>query len=190
MKNSSLSPVASTAAIAALFLALVTTSFSQTATPTTPRRARGAKAAVSESVRAGTVIAPDGQIAVTSIDRKWDPKSGTGTLNEAAVTPDGRMYTREANLTLNPDQTITAKGTLTDFDGDSFNYTETSRQTAAGPVVQGKMIGVDGRTATYETTTAKTADQQTKRTTVITHQDGTKETRVEVLAAARTVAGI
>jgi hypothetical protein len=56
--------------------------------------------------------------------------------------------------------------------------------------VQGKMIGVDGRTATYETTTAKTADQQTKRTTVITHQDGTKETRVEVLAAARTVAGI
>lgn len=179
-----------TSATAVLFLALVAPAFSQSSTAPAARRARGAKPAVSESVRAGTVIAPDGQIAVTSIDRKWDAKSGTGTLNEAAVTPDGRMYTREANLTRNPDQSITAKGTLTDFEGDSYNYTETSRPSANGPVVQGKMTGVDGRTATYETTTARTADHQTKRTTVITHQDGTKETRVEVLAPARAVAGI
>ena len=76
-----------------------------------------------ESVRAGTMIAPDGQVAVTSIDRKWDQPTGTGTLNESAVTPDGKISTREANLTRQPDGTIVTKGTFTDFDEQCYNFT-------------------------------------------------------------------
>lgn len=152
-----------------------------------PRQAAGR---TGESVRSGTVTAPDGQVAVTSIDRKWDEKSGTGTLNEAAVTPDGRIYSREANLTRNPDGTVTTKGTFTDFDGRSFNYTETTKRTPAGPIQVGRMIDIDGTVFTYETTSARTADHKTKRVMVMTHPDGSTETRTEILATARTVAGI
>jgi hypothetical protein len=191
MKNPSPSHLFSTVALAGSILALACIATAQAAEAgpaDSSRRSRNAKA--NESVRSGTVIAPDGQVAVTSIDRKWDNKSGTGTLNEAAATPDGRIYTREANLTRNADDSITARGTLTDFDGRSFNYTETTRSTASGPVVQGKRVDVEGKVSTYETTTAKAANNQTKRTTVITHADGTRETRVEVLAPAKTVASL
>ena len=191
MKNLSRPALLSTVVLAGVILASLASVQAAESAPTDPaRRNRNPKDRVSESVRAGTMTAADGQVGVTSIDRKWDNKTGTGTLNEAAATPDGRIYTREANLTRNPDNTITARGTFTDFDGRSFNYTETTKPTAAGPVVFGKMVGVDGKISTYETTSAKTADNQTKRTMVITHASGTKETRVEVLAPARAVAGI
>lgn len=151
---------------------------------------RKAAARSGESVRSGTVVAPDGQTAVTSIDRKWDEKSGTGTLNEAAVTPDGRIYSREANLTRQADGRITARGTFTDFDGQSYNYTETTQRSAAGVVEVGRMQDTDGKIHTYETTSSRTSDNRTKRTMVITHPDGTKETRVEILAANRAIAGL
>lgn len=177
-------------AVASALFVLTLTHAAESGTASPAKSPRKGAARTGESVRSGTVIAPDGQIAVTSIDRKWDQKSGTGTLNEAAVTPDGRIYSREANLTRNPDGTITTKGTFTDFDGRSYNYTETTKRTAAGPIEVGKMQDSDGKAFTYETTSARTADNKTKRTMVITHPDGTKETRVEVLATTRTVAGI
>ena len=154
------------------------------------QRTRTARGGVNETVRSGIVTAPDGQVAITSIDRKWDNKTGTGTLNEAAVTPDGKIYTREANLTRNPDGTITAKGTFTDFDGRSFNYTETTKKTSTRPVEIGRMIDVDGKVSTYETTTTKTADNQIKRTMAITNPDGSMTTRIELLAPARAPSGI
>ena len=144
---------------------------------------------VVESVRAGKVIAPDGEIAITSIDRKWDRNTGTGTINEAAVTPDGKISTRAANLTRVPDGAIVAKGTFTDFDGHSANYTETARRTAAGPTVVGRLVDEEGNVATYETTSARAGRNQTKLTTVITYADGAQATRVEILAPAKTVAG-
>ena len=178
------------ALVASALLALTLTHAAASDISGLSRHARNAQNGVRESVRSGTFTAPDGQVAVTAIDRKWDEKSGTGTLNEAAVTPDGRVYSREANLTRNPDGTITAKGTFTDFDGRSYNYTETAKRSAAGQVEVGKMLDVDGKVSTYETTSTRTADQRLKRTMVITHADGTKETRVEILAPTRAVAGI
>ena len=47
------------------------------------------------------------------------------------------------------------------------------------------MIDEDGKVSTYETTTARAPRNQTKSTTVITHADGAKESRVEILAPAR-----
>ncbi|MBI5692836.1 MAG: hypothetical protein HZC55_22380 [Verrucomicrobia bacterium] len=154
------------------------------------RRGRADRDRSTESVRSGTTTAPDGQVAITSSDRKWDEKTGTGTLNEAAATPDGRVSSREANLTRNPDGSITARGTFTDFDGRSYNYTEIATGPSAGAVVRGKMIDEDGAVSTYETTTNRAPDRQTKRTTVITRADGSKETRVEVLDRPKVVAGI
>lgn len=140
-----------------------------------------------ETVRSATVTDETGQIALSSIDRKWDQTTGTGTLNEASITPDGKIATREANLTRNQDGTITAKGTFTDFNGRTVNFSETTKSTAAGRiVVQGKMFGPDGEVATYEAADSRTGRNQIKRTTVITKADGTKETRVEILAPART----
>ena len=175
--------------LAGAMLTLLNPAFGQTAEGslgTRPARTRGAVAPVSESVRAGTVTAPNGQVAITSIDRKWDEKSGTGTINEAAVTPDGKISTREGNLTRSPNGDITTRGTFTDFDGRSADYTETTKRTATGPVVVGKMIDEEGKVASYETTASNAGRGQTKLTTIITHADGLKETRVEILAPART----
>lgn len=188
MKNTVRLKLLSAIGSALLLASLTPAAESGTAAPAKGQRKSAPRSG--ESVRSGTVTAPDGQTAVTSIDRKWDEKSGTGTLNEAAVTPDGRIYSREANLTRNPDGTVTTKGTFTDFDGRSYNYSETTKRTASGPVEVGRMLDGDGRAFTYETTSSRTADNKTKRTMVITHPDGTKETRVEILATARTVAGI
>lgn len=173
---------------AALLLAATSSLSSAERSPTRGPAAR--KSGATESVRSGTVTAPDGQTAVTSIDRKWDEKSGTGTLNEAAATPDGRVSSREANLTRNSDGTITARGTFTDFDGRSFNYTETAASAAPGAAVRGRMVDEDGKVFTYETTTARAPDRQTRRTTVITRADGTKETRIEILDRPKIVAGL
>lgn len=177
-------------AVASALFALTLAPAAESGTANPAKGQRKGAGRTGESVRSGTVTAPDGQVAVTSIDRKWDEKSGTGTLNEAAVTPDGRIYSREANLTRNPDGTITTKGTFTDFDGRSYNYTESTKRTSAGPIEVGRMQDSDGKAFTYETTSARTPDNKTKRTMVITHPDGTKETRVEVLATTRAVAGI
>ena len=177
-----------TALVAAL-LALGDTARAQSTGTRTAASARNPRTPVSESVRSGTVIAPDGQVAVTSIDRKWDSKSGTGTINEAAVTPDGKISSRASNLTRDPDGTIVERGTFTDFDGRSANYTETTKRTGAGLVTVGRMVDADGNVATYETTAARAGRNQTKLTKVITHADGTKETRVEMLAPAKTMSG-
>ena len=152
-------------------------------------RPRGLPAAVVESVRTGQTIAPDGEIAITSIDRKWDRQTGTGTINEAAVTPEGRISTRAANLTRDPTGAIVAKGTFTDFDGSSANYTETTTRTANGPLVVGRFVDEAGKVATYETTAARAGRNQTRLTTVIKYADGAKATRVEILAPAKPVAG-
>ena len=139
-----------------------------------------------EIVRRGTLIGPDGNHAVTSIDRKWDPKVGVGTVNEAAVTPDGKLCVREANLVRRSDGTIVAKGAYTDFDGRSSNFTETSKRTAQGEVTTGELFDDNGAIAKYETTSSRAPRHQTKLTTVITYADGTKATRVEILAPAKT----
>lgn len=176
----------------ALPAALLLTAFSsvQAAERSSSRGPAARQTRATESVRSGTVTAPDGQTAITSIDRKWDEKSGTGTLNEAAATPDGRVSSREANLTRNPDGTITARGTFTDFDGRSFNYTETAASAAPGASVRGRLTDEDGQVSTYETTTARAPDRQTRRTTVITRADGTKVTRIEILDRPKVVAGL
>lgn len=148
-----------------------------------------AQGPVVESVRTGQMISPDGETAITSVDRKWDRNTGTGTINEAAVTPDGKISIRAANLTREPDGAIIAKGTFTDFDGRSANYTETTKRTAAGTIVVGRLVDDGGNVATYETTSARAGRHQTKLTTVITYADGKKATRVEILAVARPVAG-
>lgn len=184
MKNASRIKILSVAALVRAMFVLVAPASAQTAQADAALRLP--KARVSESVRGGTMIAADGEVAITSIDRKWDAQTGTGTLNEAATLPDGRSFIREANLTRNPGGSITERGTMTDFDGRPANYAETTTQTAAGPVSVGKIVGVDGKISTYETTTARSARNQTKRTTIITHADGTKETRVEILAPAKT----
>jgi predicted extracellular nuclease len=186
MKNASRIKIISVVALARAMFMLVAPASAQTAQADAALRSPRLRA--SESVRGGTVITSDGEVAVTSIDRKWDEKTGTGTLNEAATRPDGRVYSREANLTRNPDRSITERGTMTDFDGRPANYIETTTQTASGPVSVGKIVGVDGKVSTYETTTARSARNQTKRTTIITHADGTKEIRVEILAPAKTTA--
>ncbi len=176
-------------ALPAAFLLAAVSSLSA-AERSTARGPAARKAGATESIRSGTVTAPDGQTAITSIDRKWDEKTGTGTLNEAAATPDGRVSSREANLTRNPDGTVTARGTFTDFDGRSFNYTETAASAAPGAAVRGRMVDEDGNVFTYETTTARAPERQTRRTTVITRADGSKETRTEVLDRPKVVAGI
>ncbi len=186
MKNASRSHLFATVALAGVMLSLLPVSLSaaesgQNETAARPR----AKGRANESVRAGTVVAPDGQAAVTSIDRKWDNKSGTGTLNEAAATPDGKISTREANLKRNPDGSITTRGTFTDFDGRSFNYTETTKSGGPSQTIKGTMVDMDGKVSTYVTTFAKAGGGQTRRTTVIAHADGTAETRVELLAPAK-----
>ena len=184
MKTASCPSLHTLARAGVLFAVAGSLSFAAS-TPSSEQAARKGKTRANESVRAGTATAPDGQPALTSIDRKWDNKSGIGTLNEAAATPDGRISTREANLKRNPDGSITTRGTFTDFDGRSFNYTETAKGTGANQPVKGTMVDVDGKISTYETTFAKVADGQTKRTTVIHHADGTKETRIELLAPPR-----
>jgi len=193
MKIFSAAKLRRSAALISLILVTAGIASAQSAAPgpaDNPTKKRAAKGGSSESVRSGTVLAPDGQTAITSIDRKWDPKSGTGTLNEAAVTPDGKVSSREANLTRHPDGTLIAKGTFTDFDGKSFNYTETTKQTPAGQVVTGQLVDENGKVSTYETKSTRASRGETKRTTVITHPDGRTETRVEVLAAAKAAPGV
>lgn len=185
MKNAASLKLFSVAALTTAILAAAGSASAQTAAAPS----RGTRVPVTESVRTGTLIAPDGQKAVTSVDRKWDEKSGTGTVNEAAVTPDGKVATRESNLTRESDGTIIERGTITDFDGRTASYTETVKRTRSGQVATGRMVEADGKVATYETTFAHEGRNQTKATTVITHANGTKETRVEILAAAKPVAG-
>jgi hypothetical protein len=185
MKNVTSLKLFSVAALTTALLAAANSASAQSAAA----RPRATRAPVSESVRTGTLIAADGQKAVTSVDRKWDEKSGTGTVNEAAVLPDGKVSTRESNLTRESDGTIIERGTFTDFDGRSASYTETVKRTRSGQVATGRMVEADGKVATYETTFAREGRNQTKATTVITRADGTRETRVEILAPAKPVAG-
>ena len=175
--------------VAAVITAGVILAFLPTSHAAESRGTRGSTASLpEETVRSATLTDDSGLVALSSIDRKWDEKTGTGTLNEAAVTPDGKIATREANLTRNPDGTITATGTLTDFNGRTVNFTETTQASAGGRVALGKMFGPDGDVATYEAADSRTGRNQIKRTTVITKADGTKETRVEILAPARATA--
>ncbi|MBI5770176.1 MAG: hypothetical protein HZA93_20540 [Verrucomicrobia bacterium] len=183
MKTSLRLPFFAATWVAAMMLTLANQASAQTV------RTRGTtRGIVSESVRKGTVTAPDGQTAITSVDRKWDDATGTGTVNEAAVTPDGRIATRASNLTRERDGTITERGTMTDFDGRPATFTETTKRTNAGPVTVGQMVDANGQVSTYETKTSRANRNQMKLTTVITRADGTKETRVEVLEPARPVA--
>ncbi len=137
-----------------------------------------------ESVFRGTLVDANGVTALSSIDRKWDAPSGTGTLNEAAATPDGQVASRAANLVRRADGTIVARGTMTDFDGTSVNYTETLRRTPNGFVAQGTTSGLAGETS-YETTVVFVGRNEVRRTTVTTKSDGTTSTHVETLKAAR-----
>jgi len=138
-----------------------------------------------EAVVHGTLVAPNGVTAISSIDRKWDAPSGTGTLNEADVTPNGQIASREANLVLHADGTLVARGTMTDFDGACVNYTETLQRTPNGYVARGTTSGLAGETTTYETTVVFVGRNQLRRTTVTTKSDGTTSTRVETLKTAQ-----
>ena len=130
---------------------------------------------VTEIVRSGTRKEADGQVSVHSLTRKWDREAGIGTLNEAAVKPDGQVYSREANLTRYADGSVTAKGTITEFDGRTFNYTEVTRRTPSGRVVETTFVGQDGETsARIVTTTIDPATRAGTRVIEITNADGTK----------------
>lgn len=144
-----------------------------------------ARVASGEAVFRGTLVAPNGVTAISSIDRKWDAPSGTGTLNEADVTPDGQIASREANLVLHADGTLIARGTMTDFDGACVNYTETLRRTPKGYVARGTTSGLAGEATSYETTVVFVGRNEMRRTTVTTKPDGTISTRIETLKAAR-----
>ncbi len=138
-----------------------------------------------ESVFSGQLVGPDGLTAISSIDQKWDAPTGTGTLNEAAVTPSGQVSSREANLVRNADGTLTARGTMTDFDGHTVNYTETLRRVAGGFAAHGTTTGLAGETATYDTTVAIVGRGEIRRTTVTTKADGTTSTRIETITGRR-----
>jgi len=138
-----------------------------------------------ELVFSGTLTDDKGTVALNSVNRKWDRVTGTGTVNEAAVTPDGKVTSREANLTRNADGTITAVGTFTDFDGNTMNFSETTLRSPHGPVATGVLVGAEGETATYQTEAKKTGHGAFTRTTVITKADGTQQTRIETLAPSQ-----
>lgn len=140
----------------------------------------------SESVFRGTLVETNGVTAISSIDQKWDPPSGTGTLNEAAVTATGQVASRDANLERKADGTFVAHGTMTDFDGNSVNFTETLRRTAHGFVARGTTSGFAGETTTYETNVVLVGRNEMRRTTVTTKADGTTSKRVETLKAGQT----
>jgi len=136
-----------------------------------------------EAVLTGTLVEPDGLTAINSLDEKWDAVTGTGTLNEAAVTPGGQVASREANIVRNADGTFTTRGTMTDFDGHTVNYTETLQRARAGFVAHGTTIGPAGETATYETTLAFVGRNALRLTTVTTKADGTTSTRIETFTS-------
>jgi hypothetical protein len=144
-----------------------------------PRPASG------ESIFRGQLVAQDGVTALSSIDQKWDAPTGTGTLNEAAVTPSGQVSSRAANLVRNADGTLTAHGTMTDFDGHTVNYFETLRRVPGGFAAHGTTTGLAGETATYDTTVAIVGRGEIRRTTVTTNADGTTSTRTETITARR-----
>ncbi len=144
------------------------------------------RAPSTESVFRGTLVVPGGVTAISSIDQKWDPASGTGTLNEAEVNPDGQVASREANLVRKADGTFVARGTMTDFDGHSVNFTETLQRTARGYIARGTTTGLAGETTTYETTVVIAGRNEMRRTTVTTKTDGTTSTRVEKITAHQT----
>lgn len=148
-----------------------------------------ATGAVERSVRRGTLTTPEGQPAVASVFRQWDPQSGTGTLNEAAITPDGRLFARAGNLTRRSDGTLADEGSCTDFDGATYNYAGTIRRTARGVEESGRMVGAGDGTLTYVATSAPAPGGGIVRTLVITRPDGTRETLREELAAERPAAG-
>ena len=145
--------------------------------------APGARTPSSESVLRGTLVAQDGQTAISSIDIKWDAPTGTGAFSEANVTANGLVASREANLERKTDGTLIARGTMTDFEGRSVNYTETLRRIRNGFVARGTTSGLAGETATYETTVVLVGRDQLRRTTVTTKADGTTSTRTETLKA-------
>ena len=155
------------------------------AAPTRARTLALPGANSSESVLQGTLVAPNGLTAISSIDQKWDAPSGTGTLNEADVTPDGLVASRDANLVRNADGTFTARGTMTDFQGRTVNFVETLKRSAGGFVARGKTVGLAGETATYQTTVALVGRNEIRRTTVTTKSDGTTSTQVETIKAGR-----
>jgi len=144
-----------------------------------------AKAPSGESIFNGSLVGQDGITATSFIDQKWDAPTGTGTLNEADVTPSGQVASRDANLVRNADGTLTAHGTMTDFDGRTVNYTETLKPTPRGFVAHGTMVGLAGQTATYESTVALIGRNEIRRTTVTTKPDGTISTRIETITARR-----
>lgn len=135
-----------------------------------------AAAPVERSLSRGTLVAPDGQTAIASVFRQWDPPSGTGTVNEAAITPDGRLFARAGNLTRRADGTLAAEGSCTAFDGTTYNYSATIRRTPQGLIESGWMTGADDETLTYEATSTSARGGRTTRTMVITHPDGSRET--------------
>lgn len=145
--------------------------------------APSARTPSAESVLSGTLVGPNGLTAISSIDLKWDAPSGFGELNEASVTAAGHVASRDANLERQADGTLIARGTMTDFDGHSVNYTETLRRIPGGYVARGTTSGLPGETSTYETTVVLVGRSELRRTTVTTHADGTISTRVEKILA-------
>jgi hypothetical protein len=70
---------------------------------------------------------------------------------------------------------------MTDFNGQSVNYTETLLRSGRGYVARGTTVGLAGATTSYETTVALVGRRQLRRTTVTTQADGTTSTRVETI---------
>jgi hypothetical protein len=173
--------------VSAVILAGVVVAFSNTVEAATdfarslPLLAPNARTPSSESILRGTLVDQDGQTAISSIDLKWDAPTGTGALNEASVTAAGLVASRDANLERKADGTLIARGTMTDFDGRSVNYTETLRRVRNGFVAHGTTSGLAGETCTYETTVTLIGRNELRRTTVTTKSDGTTATHTETI---------
>jgi hypothetical protein len=159
-----------------------------------------------ETKRAANWTNQNGQTGSRTADRKFDAATGTGTVNTATTLADGRTATREGTFTKSADNTVTATGTATGFNGKSATYATTTSKTETGTATTGTLTGPNGKTAMLNSSTIRADGQITKdtkitgpngqtteritatklngdgtglRTIEVTKPDGTKETRTE-----------
>jgi hypothetical protein len=117
----------------------------------------------------------DGKTGTHESTRTWDKTTGTGTVSSSTTLPDGKTSSRTGTIAKTGDNTYESKGTVTTPNGKVATYDAVTTKTATGRTTQDTITGPNGKQTTVNSTVTKEGKGEVERATTITGPNGKTE---------------